>query len=70
MATSSGRLAAVIAISLAAAAVMVLRAALAFGRNPLLDVGNLLPPALAFCLAGIPVRIKTSSTVLRLHPTV
>ncbi|MGE3803964.1 MAG: hypothetical protein AB7K24_04735 [Gemmataceae bacterium] len=52
MTTRSNRLAGIVAISLAAVTIMLLHAALASGRNPLLDAANLLPPALAFVLAG------------------
>jgi len=46
-------------------AIMVTQAATAFGRNPMLDVANLFPPAAAYCLAGLLVRNRPGvSTVL------
>jgi hypothetical protein len=64
--TSSGRLAAIFAVSLTAATVMMLDAALAFGRDPLLDAANLFPPALAFCLAAWLIRDRPTLLTLLL----
>ncbi len=65
MASSSWRLGTICVVGAMAFAIMVTQAATAFGRNPMLDVANLFPPAAAYCLAGLLVRNRPGvSTVL------